>query len=312
MAILPYGSIRFAEISSRIARSARHTVARSSSPSSSRLAMVRSATRATISPNSSRSSAARRQASSALIHCLRDIKVKERVVRQRSKADWVRFEKTSFFRRALAPEGGIARRKTPEALNRVAVANGIRERKVILAETFAGEPERDVLVLQRLRMCERKVVEAADRSRCFQIEPVLQRHASHIARHRIGRKRLGPAPEHVPGKLVEDNDEGERPFHAVLPGLAGAFTRRAPGLFEAAPDGGIETRVAGEPPLRRSLLEPEIQDFAGTCDAHAASSPPPARIATVISAESSSIKPAHFAGAAAIPSKLGMFYTLFL
>src|SRR5579871_533508 len=169
MGIFAYGSMRFAAMSSRIASNARQMEARSSRPSSSRLAMVRFATTVTTSPNSSLSSAASRQASSTLIPFSAGSGA---LIRKEnaSEADRVLSEKFYFFRAALAPESRISCWKTPKSRDRLTMSDSKRIGKVRFPEPLSRQPDAVLLIGQSLRMHQGKIEEAARYDRQFEIE----------------------------------------------------------------------------------------------------------------------------------------------
>src|ERR1051326_407767 len=169
MGIFPYGSMRFAAISSRIASNAPQIDARSSSPSSSRLAIVRLATTVTTSPNSSLSSAASRQASSTLISFSAGsgaLVHKDNA----SEADRVLTKKFYFFRGALPPKSGVSRWKTPKTRNRFAVPDRKRIRKMRLAHPLAHQANAILLVGQGFRMHQGHIQEVSGGGRQFEIK----------------------------------------------------------------------------------------------------------------------------------------------
>jgi hypothetical protein len=88
-----------------------------------------------------------------------------------------------------------------------------------------------------------------------------ERPVSHGTRQWIGREGAGIAAKHVAGKLVEENDKGERAFAAYF--QRREFTVRS-GLVHPQkfrPDGPVEVLILLEPPFR-PCFAPERDDFS--------------------------------------------------
>ena len=116
-----------------------------------------------------------------------------------------------------------------------------------------------VLIRPVLRMLQRQIVEPADVARDLQIVPRLQGPPREHPRQRIGGEGVRRAAETVPRKLVQQDQQRQRPL-----GRPGPVVQLAPGggdmgVMEAPAEFGVEGVVPGEP-LFRPRLFPEGDD----------------------------------------------------
>src|SRR5215467_3606414 len=102
-----------------------------------------------------------------------------------------------------------------------------------------------------------KVEEVTRRGGHFEIKAACNGVAGSTPREIIGRIGFGRAAKHVAGKLVQENDVGQRPLLALSPVRQCAGTGSAPGLLKALSDSRIDSRIGLEPARVRYLLEPK-------------------------------------------------------
>ena len=118
--------------------------------------------------------------------------------------------------------------KTAKGRDNVAMLDRVAQ--LFLAER-CSERDAAVLIGQSFRMHEGQIEKRPQRHVGRLVEAARDRAVGDGAGQRIGRERPHAAAEHVAGKLVEQNDEGEGALRRVL---EEPRVRRAP-LLRAAP-----------------------------------------------------------------------------
>ncbi len=116
-----------------------------------------------------------------------------------------------------------------------------------------------VLVGAILRMLEGQVEEPADIPLDLQVVPGRQGAPGEQQRQRIRREGMARAPEHIARKLVQQDQQGQRPLRRFRPGIQLAPRRREMGVPESAPEAGVEGVILGEP-FAGARLFPEGDD----------------------------------------------------
>ena len=104
-----------------------------------------------------------------------------------------------------------------------------------------------VLVGAILRMLEGQVEEAADIALDLQVVPGRQCAPGEQQGQRIRRKGMAGAPEHIAWKLVQQDQQGQRPARRFRPGVQLAPRRREMRIPESTAEPGVEGVILGEP-----------------------------------------------------------------
>src|SRR5690606_30927593 len=112
--------------------------------------------------------------------------------------------------------------EAPEALDHLAVADREIEKEA-RADPLLHELAGPLLVGQVLAVLERQIEEDAPLGRKLEIEAAADRAARHRQGAGVAREGGRRVAEHVARELVEQDDERQRAFGRVGPGLAGAF-----------------------------------------------------------------------------------------
>lgn len=115
------------------------------------------------------------------------------------------------------------------------------------------------LVGEVLGMLQRQIEEAADVALDLQVVPGLQRPPGDRPRQRIGGEGVACAPEHIARKLVQQDQQGQRAFRRLRPGIQFAPRGCEMRVPETAPEAGVEGVIPGEP-LRGTGVFPEGDD----------------------------------------------------
>ena len=115
------------------------------------------------------------------------------------------------------------------------------------------------LISEVLRMLEGQVEEAADIALDLQVVPGRQCAPGEQQRQRIRREGMAGAPEHIAWKLVQQDQQGQRPFGRLRPGVQLAPRRREMRVPESATEPGVEGVILGEP-FAGACLFPEGDD----------------------------------------------------
>ncbi len=109
------------------------------------------------------------------------------------------------------------------------------------------QPDLEILVGAILRMLEGQVEEPADVALDLQVLSGLKRVPRDGPRQRIGGEGMARAPEGIPRKLVQQDQQGQRALGRVRPGIQlpprGGKVRR----LELFAEEGVENPVPGEP-----------------------------------------------------------------
>jgi hypothetical protein len=113
---------------------------------------------------------------------------------------------------------------------------------------------------------ERQVEEAAQGGLDLPVKALLDRPVGRVNRRRIGAVGPPRAAEHVAGKLVEQEHEGERAVGRQLPFVEVAAGCGLVGEEEALAAGGVERLVRLEPAVRPGI-PPEGDDLVWGCEA---------------------------------------------
>src|SRR5262249_29385037 len=125
-------------------------------------------------------------------------------------------EEGLLFRRRDAAEQLVAVREAAEPADNVRMQLGPFDRIGIAAR--AVERDAPLLVGNLFGMLQRQIEESALRHREALVEAARDRAPRNLSRERIGREGARAAAEHVAGKLVEHDDEGERALRGLVPG----------------------------------------------------------------------------------------------
>lgn len=115
------------------------------------------------------------------------------------------------------------------------------------------------LIRHVLRVLQRQIEEPADVALRRQIVPGLKRAVREHSRQRVGGEGVRRAPEAVPRKLVQQDQQRQRALRRLRPVIQLAPGRGDMGVMEAPPELGVKGVVLGEP-LRRTGLFPEGDD----------------------------------------------------
>src|SRR5260221_3359614 len=78
----------------------------------------------------------------------------------------------------------------------------------------------------------------------------------------IAEKRLGGVAINITGKLVKQQQQGQRPFRRLLPGIKPTYLFFMNGDSKTQPNLVVEGFVLLEPEVSRARCEPECQDIA--------------------------------------------------
>ncbi len=132
-----------------------------------------------------------------------------------------------------------------------------------LSEALPREAQTKLLVFRTFRMHQRQVEKISLLNRRIEVKSSLKGGVHHLNRQCISGKGVGSAPKHISGKLVKQQDQRERSFHAFDPGLRFTQAGRSPGLLETFLYQTIKIRIRIEPAIRRCLLESKIEYFTG-------------------------------------------------
>lgn len=132
---------------------------------------------------------------------------------------------------------------------------------IVVGPLHPGLEQLDLPVLIRhvFGMLQRQVEEPADIALGRQIVPGLQRPVGEMSRQRIGGEGMRRAAEAVSGKLVQQDQQRQRPLRRLGPLIQFAPRGGDMGVMEAPPELGVEGVVLGEPLFRPGLF-PEGDD----------------------------------------------------
>ena len=121
----------------------------------------------------------------------------------------------AFLGRADAAQNGVAMREAAKADNQVTVMAG--EAQTLLQAGLLMQPHRAFLVGQRLAVHERQVQELALDRRQGLIEATGDGPIRDRAGGGLGGEALRLAPEQIQRELIQDDDQGQRPFGGGFP-----------------------------------------------------------------------------------------------
>jgi hypothetical protein len=149
-------------------------------------------------------------------------------------------------------------RKSPEFHDDVAMDCRI-SRSFRITERLV-QSQGAILIGEQLRMHERQIKKRPHRLVGFLVEAPGKGSVCHGASQRIGRERAGAIAEHVPGELVEQNQERERSLRGLFESREIAPRRCLMDCQKPRPDGLVEIFVDLEPSVGPGLA-PERYDF---------------------------------------------------
>src|SRR5215831_16624122 len=164
-----------------------------------------------------------------------------------------------FIRSGCTPEDGVAVREAAKTPNDIGVDLRPFQAVGVAARFIKCKPA--LLIREILRMLEREIEKGAHVRVNLGIEAADNSARGHRTRQWIGGKGARVAAEHVARKLIEQDQQCESTFGAVLP--AGQLAGRSGliGVEEPLLDRLVEGLVLGEPAVR-SGITPERHDFS--------------------------------------------------
>jgi hypothetical protein len=131
----------------------------------------------------------------------------------------------------------------------------------VVGRALHGLEQRQLALLKRhvLGVLERQVEEAAQVILDRLILPPVQRHDREMPRQRVGGEGMARVAEHIPRKLVQQDQQGQRALRSLRPVIQLAPGRHEVRRLEPLPEQGVEGVVLCEP-LRRARFFPEADD----------------------------------------------------